>query len=75
MKRGLYTVYDKVMEEAGPLFYANNHAHARRNFLKMIQDIKIDKVLDYNLVYLAEIDTKTMRIESSVPTVIIVEEE
>jgi len=74
MKRGLYTIYDKVMEEAGPLFYANNHAHAMRNFMAMIQDTKIDKVMDYNLVYIASVDTQTMIIEPAVPFVISDEE-
>lgn len=74
MRRGLYTVYDKVMEEAGPLFYANNNAHARRNFLKMIQEIKVDKVLDYDLMYLGSVNTKTLEIDPCVPAINITEE-
>lgn len=74
MKRGIYTVHDKVMEEAGPLFYANNNAHARRNFMKMISEVKVDKVLDYDLVYLGSIDVKTMEIDPCVPALIITED-
>jgi hypothetical protein len=75
MKREIYCVYDKVMEEAGPLFYANNESHAKRNFLQMIQNSKIDKVLDYRLVYLGSLNVKTLEFDNMISYTVSMEED
>lgn len=33
----LYCVFDKVAEEAGPIFEAKNDAIAQRNFMKLLE--------------------------------------
>jgi len=50
----VYTVYDKVAAEGGPLFQAKNDGTAMRSFIHLIADNKVDSALDYVLYCIAE---------------------
>jgi hypothetical protein len=54
---GLYTVYDKVAEEAGPVFQAKNDGVALRNFQGILQSQHLNPD-DYKLIYLADYDSE-----------------
>lgn len=45
----VYTVYDKLAEEAGPPFYAKNHAIALRNYNKLLEQTNTPN--DYELYH------------------------
>jgi hypothetical protein len=53
----LYTVFDKVAEEAGPIFQAKNDGVALRNFGSILQSQGLNPE-DYKLLYLADYDTE-----------------
>ena len=57
MKVFLYTVYDKVAKEAGPIFEARNDGTARRAFKNLMQkpDFQAD-INEYGLIALGEYD-------------------
>ena len=65
MIMNLYTINDKVVKEAGPIFQAKNDAVAIRSFIKMIRN---ESVLE--LVSLGTYDTETMLIISMTPLVV-----
>jgi hypothetical protein len=53
---GLYTVYDRVAEEAGPVFQARTKGVAIRYFQKLIADNSEVNAVDYWLYYLGSYD-------------------
>ena len=55
----LFTIYDKVAQEAGPIFQAKNLYVAMRYVKEMIKDNKIDLV-EYDLVRLGSFDSESM---------------
>lgn len=60
MVLNIYTVYDKVAEEAGPLFQAVNDGIALRNYRNM--QIPESLKNDYSLYRIGTYDTVTMEI-------------
>lgn len=57
---GLYTVFDKIAEEAGPVFQGKNEGVAiRQTVALMLQNPHI-YVPDYSLYKIAEWDTENM---------------
>ena len=60
MVYGVYVVYDKVAEEAGPPFTAVNDGIAQRMFGQM--NIPLSLRADYQLVRIAYYDSKDMQI-------------
>lgn len=69
---GLYTIYDRVAEQCGPVFQAVNDGIASRNFCQLI-DEKASYPEDYDLIYLGSIDLKTMLIQSGPPITVSVQ--
>lgn len=61
MNTEIFTIYDKVAQEAGPLFQAKNLYVAMRYVKEMIKDNKID-LNEYDLVRLATFDSESMSI-------------
>lgn len=55
----LYTIYDKVACEAGPIFQAKNLSVAIRYVNEMIKDNKIN-LTEYDLVRLGSFDSESM---------------
>jgi len=55
----LYTIYDKLAQEGGPLFEAKNDEIARRNFSKLITDNNAD-VSDFIMYNLGRFDRESL---------------
>lgn len=58
MKVNIYTIYDSVAKEAGPIFQSKNHDVAVRAFKSLISDTPNVKLSDYDLYCLGEFDTE-----------------
>jgi hypothetical protein len=58
----LYTVYDKVAEEAGPIFQAKTDGVAMRNYQGLVQSQNLNPD-DYLLYYLGTFNTEDMIID------------
>ena len=55
----LFTIYDKVAQEAGPIFQAKNLYVAMRYVKDMIKDNRIN-LTEYDLVRLGSFDSESM---------------
>ena len=58
MKVNIYTIYDTVAKECGPIYQAKNHDVAVRAFKSLISDTPNVNVSDYDLYCLGEFDTE-----------------
>lgn len=63
----IYTIYDRVAEEAGPIFSAGNDGVALREFNQLIAET-FDKS-DYKLLYLADFEPKECKLTVQVTPV------
>lgn len=59
MNTEVFTIYDKVAQEAGPIFQAKNLYVAMRYVNEMIKDNKIN-LSEYDLVRLGTFDSESM---------------
>lgn len=59
MNSELFTIYDKVAQEAGPIFQAKNLYVAMRYVKELIKDNQIN-VTEYDLVRLGSFDSESM---------------
>lgn len=59
MKISLFTIWDKVAEEAGPIFQAKNEAVAQRQFRFAIREARPD---EYRLYCVGEFDTEKVMV-------------
>ena len=59
MKIMLYTIWDRVAEEAGPIICAKNDAVAVRNFRNYTKDVRED---EYRLYRVGEYDNEKVMI-------------
>lgn len=59
MNTELFTIYDKVAQEAGPIFQAKNLYVAMRYVKEMIKDNNIN-LTEYDLVRLGSFDSESM---------------
>ncbi len=57
MKVNIYTIYDKVACEAGPIFQAKNDGVALRCFMTLMKDTPNVVPSDYDVYCLGEFDT------------------
>ncbi len=57
MKVNIYTIYDKVACEAGPIFQAKNDGVALRCFMSLMKDTPNVVPSDYDVYCLGEFDT------------------
>ena len=58
MKTNIYTIYDVVAKESGPIFQAKNDEVAVRVFNSLISDVTNAKATDYEVYCLGEFDTE-----------------
>ena len=58
MKVNIYTIYDKVACEAGPIFQAKNDTVALRCFMSLMKDTSSVNPTDYDVYCLGEFDTE-----------------
>ena len=59
MKVNIYTIYDKVACESGPIFQAKNDTVALRCFMSLMKDTPNVVPSDYDVYCLGEFDTDT----------------
>ena len=57
MKVNIYTIYDKVACESGPIFQAKNDTVALRCFMSLMKDTPNVTPSDYDVYCLGEFDT------------------
>ncbi len=58
MKVNIYTFYDKVACEAGPIFQAKNDTVALRCFMSLMKETPSVNPADYDVYCLGEFDTE-----------------
>lgn len=58
MKQNLYSIFDVIAEEYGPIFHAKNDAVANRNYLRMLTGENISEE-EYKIVRLGDFDTES----------------
>ena len=61
MKIKLYTIYDIELQEAGPIFQANNHKIAKRNYINAVKNAEFINCLD--LYFIGVFDNEKMIVE------------
>ena len=59
MKVNIYTIYDKVACEAGPIYQAKNDGVALRCFMSLIKDTPSVNPTDYDVYCLGVFDTES----------------
>jgi len=67
MRFNLYTVYDELAEEAGPIFCAKNDAVAERQFIALKAQIAETERSKYHLYFLGEYDNGSMIVDGQTP--------
>lgn len=63
MKLGIYVIFDKVAEQAGPLFQAKNDGVAMRMVSVMKAQKQIVNDDDYSLLFLGKYDDELCEVE------------
>lgn len=64
MRMRLYSIYDRVAEEGGPVFCAVNDGVAIRQYRALLQEVvPVDRDA-FQLFLVGEYDTKDMKLES-----------
>ena len=58
MKVNIYTIYDSVAKECGPIYQAKNHDVAVRAFKSLISDTPNVNVSEYDVYCLGEFDNE-----------------
>lgn len=58
MKVNVYTIYDVVAKECGPIFQSKNHDVAIRAFNSLLSETSNVDVSDFDLYCLGEFDTE-----------------
>lgn len=59
----LYTIYDKLPAEGGPIFQAKNDAVAKRQFFALMSRESVLSISDYELICVGTFNTSTLEIE------------
>lgn len=63
MKVIVFTIYDKLARQAGPLATAVNLEVAQRGFNNLMREVPDDNKEDYNMVILGSFDDETLELE------------
>lgn len=65
----LYTIYDKIAEESGPIFSAVNDGIALRSYKNLVEKEGIS-INEFDLVHVAQYDHRTMRLDPCDPRIL-----
>lgn len=63
MKQLVYSIYDKVAKESGPLFFAKNEEVAQRQFNNVLGDFDEVRKSEYELILIGTFETETCEME------------
>ncbi len=66
MKINVYTIYDKLARESGPLFQAKNDKVAYRQFQTQLKEIKNIQKQDFELLNIAEYDNEACQLQDMI---------
>ncbi len=66
MKINVYTIYDKLARESGPLFQAKNDRVAFRQFQTQLKEIKNIQKDDFELLNIAEYDNEECQLQDMI---------
>ncbi len=66
MKINVYTIYDKLARESGPLFQAKNDQVAYRQFCTQLKEIKNIQKEDFELLNIAEYDNESCQLQDMI---------
>ncbi len=66
MKTNVYTIYDKLARESGPLYQAKNDAVAYRQFCTQLKEIKNINEDDFELLNIAEYDNEECQLQNMI---------
>ncbi len=66
MKINVYTIYDKLARESGPLFQAKNDKVAYRQFCTQLKEIKNIQKEDFELLNIAEYDNEACQLQDMI---------
>lgn len=64
MLYGMYTLYDRVAEEAGPIFISKNDAVALRSSRTMLIESRVQDPQNYAVMRLGDYNTETLVINA-----------
>lgn len=67
----LYTIYDTVAEEPGPVFEAKNDGTARRAYKQVMNKTIAGEPEEYSLIFIGEFDKETLKITAPEVTKVI----
>lgn len=72
MEYKLYSIYDLVACEYGPLFQCKNDGVAKRNFIELVKNSSVFNVKDYELRCLGSfnVDTGSFDVHVAAPVVV-----
>ncbi len=70
MKMRIYTIYDKLAREGGPLFQAKNDQVAHRQFQTQLNSMPNIEIADFELRCVGEYDNEQCQIQVGIPVVI-----
>lgn len=62
MRLNLYTVYDSLAQEGGPVFQAPNDQVAKRNYKAILQQVSPVDAEEYQLFMVGEYDSETLEV-------------
>jgi 23S rRNA-/tRNA-specific pseudouridylate synthase len=60
----VYTIYDTVAKESGPLFYAKNLTVAQRSFNNLLKDLDEETRKEYELRLIGVFNTTECKFEN-----------
>jgi hypothetical protein len=63
VKQLVYSIYDKVAKESGPLFFAKNEEVAQRQFNNVLGDFDEVRKSEYELILIGTFETETCEME------------
>ncbi len=73
MKMRIYTIYDKLAREGGPLFQAKNDQVAHRQFQTQLTNMPNIEIADFDLRCVGEYDNEQCQIQVGIPFTVDVE--
>ena len=71
----LYSIYDSLSDEYGPIFQAVNDRVAQRNFRNILNQVDVSSKYDFRLYFLGYFDQKKGSIKYAADDAYIVEED
>lgn len=69
MRMGLYTIFDRLAEQSGPIFEAANDAVANRQYRSLMDGAQVGQPQEYQLLKIGYLEHDTCLLEPVSPAV------